>query len=130
MSEEKGFEVNDKRKASGEGASEGPEAKATETHADTGKAGTGGPADGVAPSMDFISFAGSLGATALMYMGERLSPEQPEGQKDLNGARQMIDILDILKEKTKGNLDKEESDMFNNMIYNLKMRYVHETTRK
>jgi len=127
MSEEKGFEVNDRRKAAAEGA--------------VPEAGTAGAAkeeervreikgEGDMPAIDFIAFISSLAATALMHLGEKLSPDQPDGMKNLDAAKQMIDLLDLLKVKTKGNLDKEEIDMLENILYNLKMRYVMETTGK
>ena len=80
--------------------------------------------------VDFIAFISSLAATALMHFGEKLSPDQPDGMKNLDAAKQMIDLLDLMKVKTNGNLDKEELDMLENILYNLKMRYVMESTGK
>jgi len=127
MSEEKGFEVNDRRKATAEGAV--PDAGAagaakeeghTETHEEPGDM----------QAIDFIAFISSLAATALMHLGEKISPDQPDDMKNLMAAKQMIDLLDLLKVKTKGNLAKEETDMLENILYNLRMRYVMETTGK
>jgi hypothetical protein len=125
MAEDKGFEINDRRKAA-----------AADAPADTPRAETafGGLNEGTAPgntdefpAVDFISFVGSLAATALMHMGEKFSPEQPDDMKDLAAARQMIDLIDLLKVKTKGNLTEDESKMIETMLYNLKMRYVQES---
>jgi len=79
---------------------------------------------GGAPAPDFIAFIGSLGGSALMYLGERLTPEQPPMEVNLPAARQMIDILDMLKQKTAGNLDEDERVSLDNLLYNLKMRYT------
>ncbi len=131
MSDEKGFEVRDKRKArldTGPDSAGAEEARAGERPPEAGAPGQGEPP---APqSLDFISFAGSLGATALMYLGEMVSPEQPPGPADLAAAKQMIDLIDMLKEKTKGNLDGEESDMMDNLLYNLRVRYVRLAEKK
>jgi len=124
MPDDKGFEVRDKRKVRMEGE-EAP-AHSDEKPAGREKAEERAPEPGAwqQESPDFIAFVGSLGATALMYMGEKLSPEQPDGPTDLAGAKQMIDMLDMLKLKTKGNLGKEEEEMLDNLLYNLRIRFV------
>ncbi len=127
MSEEKGFEVNDRRKANAEGGE--PEAGAAGAANVEEKVRTI-EEPGEMQSIDFIAFISSLAATALMHFGEKLSPDQPDGMKNLDAAKQMIDLLDLLKVKTSGNLDKEELDMLDNILYNLKMRYVMESSGK
>jgi len=126
MSEDKGFEVNDRRKASAEGGQ--PEANTVGAEHEEKVRTIEEPGD--MQSIDFIAFISSLAATALMHFGEKLSPDQPDGMKNMDAAKQMIDLLDLLKVKTTGNLDKEELDMLENILYNLKMRYVMETTGK
>ena len=68
-------------------------------------------------------------ATALLHLGEKLAPDQPEGNKDLPAAKQMIDLLELLKEKTRGNLAAGESDALENLLYNLRVRYLKEAGR-
>jgi hypothetical protein len=127
MSEEKGFEVNDRRKTNVEGGE--PEAGAAGAAKEEEHIREIKGEDDMQP-IDFIAFISSLAATALMHLGEKLSPDQPDGMKNLAGAKQMIDLLDLLKAKTSGNLAKEEIDMLDNILYNLRMRYVMETTGK
>ena len=79
------------------------------------------------PPIDFVAFISSLAATALMHLGEKLGPEQPDMPKDLPAAKQMIDLLELLKEKTRGNLEQGESEVLENLLYNLRMRFVRET---
>ncbi|MCK6522716.1 DUF1844 domain-containing protein [Myxococcota bacterium] len=71
--------------------------------------------------VSFASFMVSLGRTALEHLGD--VPET-EGRTDLDLARQTIDLLAILQEKTKGNLDAEETRLLESMLYELRMRYV------
>lgn len=71
--------------------------------------------------VSFASFLVSLGRTALEHLGD--VPET-EGRTDLDLARQTIDLLAILQEKTKGNLDAEETRLLESMLYELRMRYV------
>jgi hypothetical protein len=59
-----------------------------------------------------------------MYMGEMPpAPGQPP-QTDLSAAQQMIDVLTMLQQKTKGNLDAGETAMLENALFDLRMRYV------
>jgi hypothetical protein len=74
-----------------------------------------------------ISFSGFLlGLTtqALMFMGEVAPPPGQMQHVDLAAARQTIDLLSMLKLKTKGNLDAAEESMLENALFDLRMRYV------
>lgn len=78
-------------------------------------------------SHDPISFSGFiLGLTtqALMFMGEIPPPPGQTKAADLSAARQMIDLLAMLKDKTKGNLDDAEAAMIENALFDLRIRYV------
>jgi hypothetical protein len=72
----------------------------------------------------FASFVFSLGTSALMLMGEQIDPQQPKIPMNLAQAKEIIDILSVLEDKTKGNLTQEEQGMLDEMLYALRMRYV------
>ncbi len=74
--------------------------------------------------LTFSSFVISLGSSALMFMGEQLDPQQPAPPMNLPQAKEMIDLLSILEEKTKGNLTKDEQTVLRDMLYALRMKYV------
>jgi hypothetical protein len=76
--------------------------------------------------MDFEKFAASLYMSALMQLG-LAAPQGGKPQVDLMGARQTIDILGILKDKTKGNLTPAEENMLQNVLYELRMAYLEVT---
>lgn len=76
------------------------------------------------PPIDFGSFILSLSTTAFIHLGEVVDPTAKEKKVNLEGAKQMIDIIQMLKEKTEGNLTKEESTLLNNLLYELKMKYM------
>jgi hypothetical protein len=76
--------------------------------------------------MNFEKFAASLYMSALMQLG-LAAPQGGQPQVDLMGARQTIDILGILKEKTKGNLTSAEENMLQNVLYELRMAYLEVT---
>lgn len=77
-----------------------------------------------APPISFSSFVFSMGTSALMLMGERIDPSQLETPVNLSQAKEIIDILSVLEEKTRGNLTSEEQAVLEDMLYALRMKYV------
>ena len=74
--------------------------------------------------ISFASFILGLSTQALMYMGEMPpAPGQPP-HMDLPAAQQMIEVLAMLQQKTKGNLDAGEAAMLESALFDLRMRYV------
>jgi hypothetical protein len=78
------------------------------------------------PDITFSSFIISLSSSALFHFGEIPDPITNKKLRNLPLAKQTIDILGILKMKTAGNLSKEESQLLENLLYDLRMRYVAE----
>jgi hypothetical protein len=78
-------------------------------------------------AIDFSTFVLSLGTTALYQLGEIGDSESGAAQSvepNLAIARQTIDTLEILKEKTRGNLTDTESKLLESILYELHMRFV------
>ena len=76
------------------------------------------------PPVDFSAFIAELGTTALAYLGGFQNPETQEILVDLEMAKRTIDTIDLLKEKTKGNLTAPESNLLDDTLYNLRMTYI------
>ncbi len=76
------------------------------------------------PEIDFNSFIFSLSTSALIQLGEIEDPFTKESAKNLPLARQTIDLIGMLKEKTKGNLTPQEERVIENILYDLRIRYV------
>lgn len=76
------------------------------------------------PEVNFATFVYSLSTSALVHLGEIPEPISEKMDKNLPLAKQTIDILGILQEKTKGNLTQEEENLLNSFLYDLRMRYV------
>jgi hypothetical protein len=78
------------------------------------------------PRVDFATFVLSLGTSALYHLGVVAHPET--GRKletpELVLARNTIDTLEMLEEKTRGNLDGQESELVESLLYELRMRFV------
>jgi len=76
------------------------------------------------PEVTFSNFVFSLTTQALIQLGEIQDPESKRAMKSLPLAKQSIDLIGMLREKTSGNLTKEEEALIDNVLYDLKMRYV------
>jgi hypothetical protein len=132
--QDKGFVVKDRRMFSAEGPDaeqKGPEpAEAAEK---TEK--TAGPPPGSEsrkesrppmPEINFPTFIASLNASALFHLGAIEDPVSGKREKDLAMAKQTIDILSILQQKTAGNLSADEEAMLKSILYDLRILYVKE----
>ena len=77
------------------------------------------------PQLSFIAFVLSLASTAAIHFGDLPDPVSGErAELNLEGATQMIEILALLEQKTRGNLTAEEREVLNQVLYELRMRYV------
>ena len=74
--------------------------------------------------ISFMDLINSLAGTTLIQLGAVADPQTNIIKKDLGAAKQTIDILELLKEKTTGNLNNDESMMLDNVLFDLRMRYV------
>ncbi len=72
----------------------------------------------------FGSLVLMFGTTALMHLGMVPDPTGGARKPDLPQAKQVIDILDVLKDKTSGNLSAEESRLLEDLLFDLRMRYL------
>ncbi len=76
-------------------------------------------------TLTFTGFVFSLMHTAAVHLGDAADPVTGQTQEpNVEGARQMIDILGILEEKTRGNLTAEERQLLEQGLYELRMRFV------
>lgn len=82
------------------------------------------------PEINFVSFIYSLATTAFYHFGDFPDPATNKTSRNLPAAKQTIDLLNLLKTKTQGNLEQGEKQMLEDILYELQMRYVKETTAK
>jgi len=76
------------------------------------------------PEVNFSTFVFSLSSSALAHLGEIPDPMTGQKKGDLALAKQTIDILGMLEEKTKGNLTSEEDSLLKSVLYDLRLRFV------
>ncbi|MBI3999710.1 MAG: DUF1844 domain-containing protein [Candidatus Omnitrophica bacterium] len=84
----------------------------------------GTPETAAPPPISFSALISSLSFQALMKMGELKPPNGGEIEVDLEAAQETIDLLLMLKEKTKGNLTREEETFLSSLIANLQLKFV------
>jgi Domain of unknown function (DUF1844) len=135
----RGFKVEDRRRFSQEGDLK-PEHRGTsqESVSAPEPEPQAGPGVGAKPSVEpagaaaasaagevtFASFIVGLSTEALALLGEMPHPATGERMRDLDGAQQIIDILGLLREKTRGNLDHDEQSLMDAILFDLRMKYV------
>lgn len=74
--------------------------------------------------IDFSTFLISLATSAFIHLGLVQDNEGKKSDINLPLARQSIDILSVLKEKTKGNLSEDETKLLDSLLFDLRMKYV------
>jgi hypothetical protein len=79
--------------------------------------------------VNFASFVLSLSTSAMYHFGDFPDPVSKKAERNLPAAKQTIDILSMLKDKTAGNLDEGEKNLIDGMLFELRIRYVKEKDR-
>lgn len=80
--------------------------------------------------IDFSTFILSLATSAQVHLGAIPNPATGKQEKDLALAKQTIDILGILEEKTKGNLSEQEGRLLQHLLFDLRMMYVEQNKKR
>ncbi|HEX2229171.1 MAG TPA: DUF1844 domain-containing protein [Candidatus Binatia bacterium] len=141
--EGKGFTVQDRRRFSpetGEAREDAPEApSAAPAETEPSAAASAAESESTAasekaqeplPEINFSTFVISLSTQALMHLGEIADPLSGKVSKDIPVAKQMIDIIGMLKDKTKGNLNAGEERLMEEILFDLRMKYVEAVKKK
>jgi hypothetical protein len=138
--EEKGFVFKDRRKISLEDSEPGAETGAEEAMSPKPEQEISGksdkpsqqeegprPSGGPMPEVSFSTFVFSLSSSALVHLGEIPEPSTQQMHQDLMLAKQIIDTLGMLEEKTRNNLDPDEERFLKTVLYDLRLRYVQKS---
>jgi hypothetical protein len=130
--EDKGFVIKDKRIFDESGEARGEDLKK--------EAVTGEKSENISPEKDdrastqeeyfpevtFSSFVLSLSTTVMYHLGDFPDPTTKKAERNLAAAKQTIDMLSMLRNKTTGNLDTDEKQLLEGILYELMIRYVKE----
>ena len=129
--EEQGFRVTDKRGFSEDGenrasgAAEQENEKAKTTASGLEEKNEVPPR----PPIDFPSYILSYYTQGLVLLGEVPSPYTNKKEEDVEAARHIVDILSMIQEKTKGNLSKDENQLLDSVLYELRIKFMAKTNR-
>ena len=93
------------------------------------KAQSGNDGAFVPPDPDFGFFVTSLAVQAAIALGAVPNPLTNKKEEDLAQAKFLIDTLGMIKEKTKGNLNNDESGVLENILYELRMQYLEKAKK-
>lgn len=134
--EGKGFTVQDRRRFSpetGDAREDAPEQQPAATPNPT-VAGDSpkqeSPRTEPLPEINFSAFVISLSTQALVHLGEIADPMSGKVEPDVLVAKQMIDILAMLKEKTRNNLNASEDRLMEDILFDLRMKYVEAVKKR
>jgi hypothetical protein len=132
-----GFTVQDRRRFSPETgeAREDVVDTASETTqssqpAEEPKSTAGKPQHEPLPAINFSTFVISLSTQALMHLGEIPDPISGKVDADVEVAKQMVDIIAMLKDKTRGNLSSSEDRLMDDILFDLRMKYVEAVKKR
>ncbi|HEX7533991.1 MAG TPA: DUF1844 domain-containing protein [Syntrophales bacterium] len=78
------------------------------------------------PEVTFSNFVLSLSTTVMYHLGDFPDPTTSKVEKNLAAAKQTIDMLNMIRIKTAGNLDNDEKELLEGILYELMLRYVKE----
>ena len=124
----RGFRVTDRRRFTDAG-----EARTEAEAAPPPPEGAPHASADVPPSDDtpftFSTFILGLSTQALVALGEVEHPLSKQAEPNLAAARQLIDIMTLLREKTRGNLQSDEEHLLESVLYDLRMRFVEQVRR-
>ena len=130
--EKKGFVIKDKRIFDESGTARTEERPAVETEEKTREDSQENgrqeekEKDEYQPEVNFYNFMISLSTSAFFHLGDFPDPATNKAEKNIPAAKQVIDTLSMLKIKTEGNLDQNEKNLLEGILYELRMRYVKE----
>ena len=80
------------------------------------------------PKVDFSTFVFSLASSALVHLWEVKDPLTGQVSTNIQLARQIIDTLGMLEEKTRGNLDESEEQLLKSLLYDLRIKFVQKVS--
>ena len=128
-SDQGGFKVHDRRIFSEDGELRNDRPKKASKAGGDGGTGTevkdlpspGAAEASVMTGVDFSGFVLSLATTGMVHLGAVADPATGKKEENLPGARQMIEILTVLRDKTRGNLSSEEAKLLDGLIYEMQM---------
>jgi len=130
MQDDDQFTIRDKRRFKEDGDAADVPKDQEPGHEKREEAGAEEQSYSIPTEINFAAFTFSLGRSAFIHLGEEPDPVSGIKKVSLQLAKETIDIISMLEEKTKGNLTQEEGQLIKNLLYALRMRYVELVSKK
>jgi hypothetical protein len=135
--EDQGFRVTDKRLFGEDGKTREDSAAEVRSDPETAKVPGSKPPTaaaeeappGTGGQIDFPSYVLSYYTQSLVLLGEVPNPYTNKKEEDLEAARHTVDILDMLKDKTRGNLSADEAQLLDSVLYEVRLKYMAKTKK-
>ncbi|PYV08406.1 MAG: DUF1844 domain-containing protein [Acidobacteria bacterium] len=129
--EDTGFRVTDRRhfRETGELREDAPAEPQPKKERETPPRAAEPPPGTSPPRIDFPSYLISYYSQALLFLGEVPNPVTKVVEQDLEGVRHTVDILEMIQEKTKGNLSSEEVQLLDSVLYEIRMKFMAKTRK-
>lgn len=126
--EDQGYTVKDRRylHMSEEEKAQARQEQAQQQAAPGATGGADAPRDIPLPEITFSSFILSLSSSIFISLGAMPDPNTGKTEKNLPLAKQTIDLLGLLREKSRGNLTADEENLFDHLLYDLRLAYIKE----
>ncbi len=115
-----------KKKPAAAKKKEAKKEKAKKPKAESGQKAQDPPADAEAMKLTFYSYLIMLGSIGWQFLGKIPNPQTGKVEKNLMRVKEIISLMEILEEKTKGNLSDEENNILKSTLSNLRLNYVDE----
>ena len=125
--EEKGFVVRDRRFTAQKEGTEEPKSQKEGGRAEETKREDAPKQEALLPEINFTNFLLSISTSALIQLGEIPDPATNQSTLQVPLAKQTIDLIGMLQEKTRGNLTSDEGKLMEHILYDLRMRFVKAT---
>ena len=129
--EDSGFRVTDRRhfRETGELREDVPAEPEVKKERETPPRAAEPPPGTSPPRIDFPSYLISYYSQALIFLGEVPNPVTRAVEQDLEGVRHTVEILEMIQERTKGNLSNEEMQLLDSVLYELRMKFMAKTRK-
>jgi hypothetical protein len=127
MEHEEKFKVSDRRPRFDDGGLSSPSSPSSQKVEE--QKGSPSPEPQPPEAISFAGFILSLGTSSLIHLGEEVDPISGKKEVRMERAREVIDLLSVLEEKTKGNLTPDEESLMSRLLFTLRMKYVEKGER-
>ena len=129
MTDEQEFKITDRRGFTEDGMPKPVTEKPSESPPAEQPPGQKGKSSDAYQPIDFPTYILGYYTQGLVLLGETPNPYTQKKEEDVESVRNIIDVLSMIEQKTKGNLSSEENQLLESVLYELRMKFMAKTSR-